>query len=204
MAGKYAEVIPKLPRYENPDRSYQDKINERKRELIESVDPVYSADETDDALIIEAQSQLQKGLSHLNSALRIINTALKGRQTPAIVGRFYKEIRIMKDLMAEQEFDVNLSIAAFEALLVDIYDREDLSNVRMTTGGSVGVQWEPYAKVVDREAHRQWAVKEGLERSMTLPWQTTNALTKDRLIKGQPAPPGIEATSKPKVVLRKA
>lgn len=199
MAGKYAGITSKLPKYENPDVSYAQKTRDRKAELLVS-DNGLQPDETDKAV----NEKLEQALQLLTEANHLIIGYLKGSQSPALVGRAYKTIRIMKDRMAEQEYDVNLTIAAFEQLLPEIYEREDMTNVHMANGGSVGVQWEPYAKVVDRDAHREWCIKEGLIRSMTIPWQTTNALTKERLISGLPAPDGVEASAKPKVVLRKA
>jgi len=46
-----------------------------------------------------------------------------------------------------------------------------------------------------------WCVAEGLERQMSLPWQTTNSLTKARLLEGEPEPDGVTCYAKTKVRL---
>jgi phage host-nuclease inhibitor protein Gam len=65
------------------------------------------------------------------------------------------------------------------------------------------VQYEPQAKVVDRDKFLEWCKREGLERQLMLPWQTTNKLTKDALLAGQPEPDGVTAESRVKFVFAK-
>jgi hypothetical protein len=75
--------------------------------------------------------------------------------------------------------------------------------MKLDDGASVRVQYEPHATVVDREANRKWAIANGLENLLSLPWQTVNALTKESLLKGEPEPDGISVTSYPKIVYTK-
>jgi len=65
----------------------------------------------------------------------------------------------------------------------------------------VRTQWEPYAKVEDKELYRLWCIAEGLEKSLCLPWQSTNSVTKERLLAGLPVPKGIIAHAKSTIVL---
>ena len=54
-----------------------------------------------------------------------------------------------------------------------------------------------FLQVVDREAFRLWCDADpDLRRKMTLPWQTTNSLTKQLLLDGQPEPPGVTIWAK--------
>jgi hypothetical protein len=77
------------------------------------------------------------------------------------------------------------------------------NTVRMPDGSNVRVQKEPYASVFDYDANRKWAIEQGLERKLMLPWGTINSITKDRLKAGENEPPGVKAFTKTKVVYTK-
>lgn len=115
----------------------------------------------------------------------------------------YTELRAQKEEIEEQLSAINLQIEAINQLIVDQFESEGVSSVRLSTGASVSVQYEPSAQVVDKEAFRLWCLAQGLERSMVLPWMTTNAITKERLLAGDPEPEGVKAHAKTKLVLRK-
>ncbi len=68
----------------------------------------------------------------------------------------------------------------------------------------MNVQHEPYAQVTDRDAVREWAITSGLERSLTLPWQTLNSHMKELLVLGEPLPKGVKIWSRTKISFRKA
>jgi hypothetical protein len=67
----------------------------------------------------------------------------------------------------------------------------------------VGLQFEPYAVVKDKDAARLWAMANGFERTLQMPWQTLNAEVKERLLNGLAEPDGVVAHSKPKLVRRR-
>jgi len=125
------------------------------------------------------------------------------RHGSALAAR-YAVARKVKARVEEDEAEVNLEIEALRQLIVDQYEAEGVASIKLEDGESVWVQHEPYAQVVDRDAHRKWAVDNGLERQLALPWPTTNALTKAALEAGQPEPAGVQTFSRPKLILRKA
>lgn len=114
----------------------------------------------------------------------------------------YERLRAEIDALEQQLSDSNLQLEAVSQLLVDHFEIEGVQSLRLEDGKSVGVQYEPYAQVKDREAFRLWCISMGLEKSMMLPWQTTNALTKERLLAGESEPDGVTAHAKTKIVLR--
>jgi hypothetical protein len=76
--------------------------------------------------------------------------------------------------------------------------------MRLENGASVSTYSEPYGKVVDSEALRQWALSDpDLSRKMALPWMTINSLTKERTLAGEAPPPGVEVFAKQLVRLNK-
>ena len=124
-------------------------------------------------------------------------SGLSLEETNTLIARLGKEG--IEDLLSE----CNLRITAVEQMLVDAYETEGVTSLKLEEGGSLAVQVEPYAQVQDRDVYRRWCVEQGLENLMTVPWATTSKLTKDRLLNGEPEPPGVKAYAKMKIVLRK-
>jgi hypothetical protein len=119
------------------------------------------------------------------------------------LAKSYAKIRLEKEDIEEDLSEVNLRLTAVSQLLTDQYEVESTSTVKLEDGTSVGVQLEPNAQVQDRDALRKWAIESGLERSLQLPWQTTNALTKERLLQGLPEPDGVLAHVRAKIVFKR-
>lgn len=165
MAGKYAEVVKTLPKLPVSDAGFQEKVQQRKRELID-------------------------------------NDPLKMRSASALAAE-YRRLRDSKDEVDQVLSRINLELEAIGQLLIQQYEADDTASVTLVAGGSVSIQLEPYAQVVDRDQVRRWAIEEGLERQLALPWQTANSLVKDRLLKGEPEPPGMKAYVRTKIVLRR-
>lgn len=101
--------------------------------------------------------------------------------------------------------NVNLLIEAHAQIMADQFEVEGTKSLTLDDdiGGTIRVQYEPQAKVVDRDAFRQWCIDEGLERQLMLPWMTTNMLTKQRLLGGEAEPPGVTAEARAKFVYTK-
>lgn len=116
----------------------------------------------------------------------------------------YVNLRSQEDELNEQLKEIRLRKAAVEQMLLDKMEDNGLDSMRLATGQSVSAQPEPYAQVVDRDALLSWVKANGLERSLTLPWQTVNSLTKERLMNGDSEPDGVTVFNKAKLVLRKA
>lgn len=111
--------------------------------------------------------------------------------------------RLKKKELEAREKEINKTIEAIVNLLIPMYEMEGVSSMRIAeTGQTISVQEEPVAKVLDRDKFQAWCIENDLGRSLQLPYQTTNALVKDRLLNGQPEPDGVEAYTFSKVVLR--
>jgi hypothetical protein len=177
------------------DLDYQGKINARKSEIRNS-------DNTEDVYPL-VQFHMEQGLKHLEDAAEMMTHACGGRMWASEFAKAYAELRHIKEGMEQREYAVNLLLETFGQLLADQYEAEGITNLKIEGLGAVRVQVEPHANVSDREAYRLWCIEQGLERQMSLAWQTTNALLKDRLLKGESAPPGVTAESKNKIVFTK-
>lgn len=114
----------------------------------------------------------------------------------------YLKVRAEKEKLEAEMYDVNLELTAVEQLLIDQYEVEGTTKVTLETGESIAVQPEPYAQVQNKDEFRQWCLEQGLGNLMSIPWATTNMMTKQRLLEGQPEPPGVKAFIKSKIVRR--
>jgi aconitase B len=117
--------------------------------------------------------------------------------------RQYAELRASKKEAEEVVSGINLQIEAVSQLLIDQYEAEGFTKLTLADGSSVRVQIEPYAQVKDKEAFRLWCIANGYERSMALPWQSTNSIVKEALLAGNPEPTGVEAVAHTKVMMMK-
>jgi hypothetical protein len=129
--------------------------------------------------------------------------------SPADYGKEYMRLRKAKEDLEEQISLVNLHLEAITQLLVESQDAgaegwgqygASDTMLRLVTGDTLRVQPEPYAQVVDKDACREWAVKQGLERLLALPWTTINSHVKQRLMNGEPEPDGVKAYVRKKLV----
>jgi hypothetical protein len=112
----------------------------------------------------------------------------------------YTEIRIEIDTLEGMLSKTNMRLEAVTQMMINQFEVEDVSSLRIT-GASIRTQVEPYAQVKDKAAFRKWCIANGLEESLSLPWPSTNSITKERLLAGLPEPDGVEAYQKTKVVL---
>jgi hypothetical protein len=203
MAGKYAGIIDKLPRSFNTDPDYQEKVNAIKQQILQPA-PDSSTPEDRKELSSDA---IEEFVLEITAMQQVLNDnmirSLGGALHASKLARIFRDLRVIKKMFDEQEKVLNILLDAYGQLLVDQYEVEGTSSLKLDDGASVRVQYEPHATVVDREANRKWAIANGLENLLSLPWQTVNALTKESLLKGEPEPDGVSATSYPKVVYTK-
>lgn len=115
----------------------------------------------------------------------------------------YVSLRAEKSEHEETLSTINLLLEAYKQLIADTYEEKRISSMKLRTGSSVRIQLEPKAVVEDRDVFREWCIANGLERSLALPWQTANSLTKEKLLGGEPEPDGIHAYIYTKIVLTK-
>lgn len=173
MAGKYAKVLKKLPRLRTTESpQYQEKVEALKT-------------------LLTAPSQEEE-----RQKLGVERIPLQA----SVLANEYNDLRLAKEVLQAQLSEIELQIAAITQLLDDQFEAEGLTLVRLDDGARVMTRPEPYAVVKDPTKFRQWCIDQGLQEKMTLPWQTTNALTKERLLAGEPEPDGIEAFQLTKAV----
>ena len=137
----------------------------------------------------------------INAVKQAMKEEEEFKQHASYFAKIYTEARDERDLIAEQMLEINLRLAAIEQLLVEQYEVEETTSLKLETGPTVRVQLEPYAQVQDHEAYRSWCIEQGMESLMSVPWMTTNKITKERLLDGEPEPPGVKAYVKSKIVV---
>jgi len=132
-----------------------------------------------------------------------------GIQTPQQLLAHYRALRAQQDVLKAQQSEVYLALEATTQLLIDSNLRQEdgwgaygqtPNTLIAASGDRVRIDVEPFASIVDADANRRWAIKEGLERLLSLPWSTLNALTKKRLLAGESEPPGVKTFKKRTIV----
>lgn len=197
---KYAGIVDKLPRSFAPDEEYQVKVNKIKAVILNPELEHDSQEEISSAAVDIYLAEIEAMQMALNNAMiRSLGPSLQASR----LARIFRDLRAIKAMFDEQEKMTNLLLEAYGQLLVEQYEVEGTTSIKLSEGSSVRVQYEPHGKVFDKDANRLWAVNNGLENSLCLPWQTVNALTKEALLNGEEPPDGVEATSRPKIVYTK-
>lgn len=192
--GKYSKVVETLPDLPPKDPSYQEKVN--------TVKTAITAAET------HTPESLAKAYKHLRRGHEYDIHASEAKD-------FVESIidLLGKDGIEDVLHEVNLRIEAHEQLLIASCDSDEPgwglygagpTTVRLSSGESVSVQYEPEGKVEDKEVFRQWCIANGYENSLQLWPSTMNAITKERILEGKDAPAGVRAYSRSKLTLRKA
>ena len=132
--------------------------------------------------------------------------------TPSNLAKEYSKYRKAKDAAEEEVSACNLMIEMLSQMLAatqeannpewGAYGASD-NTLRLVTGDKIEVRKEPYAVVEDKDANREWAIKNGLERMLGLPWQTINSIAKQRLLVGEAEPDGVKTFVKTKIIYTK-
>jgi len=192
--GKYAHVVNTLPKFPGDDPE--------RRELIERVKAEIIAPPNEEDLHIQ---DVRVTVENLEKMLKVIISAEKraaaGKLYASEFARIYAELRWLRDRIGTWDDSVGLLLEAYQVLMAEQMENEGISSLTLSNGQPVSTYLEPYAQIVDKEAHRLWAVDQGLERQMVLPWATSNSLAKQMLLAGEPEPPGIKIFAKTKVRL---
>lgn len=96
-----------------------------------------------------------------------------------------------KDLIEARLKAINTRREALNQLILDILELDGDTKIS-NAYGTFFIQDEPYTRVEDKRNYLSWIREQGLEDLLTVPWQSTNAQTKDRLLKGENPPPGLK------------
>lgn len=115
----------------------------------------------------------------------------------------YEEVRLEKNQIDDELSEANLKLEAVEQMVVKEFDACNITTVKTKTGSSIRAEVHPHAVVTNKEIFRLWCLDNGYAEQMTLPWATTNALVKERILEAEKDPPGIEVVAMPRVVFRK-
>lgn len=190
--GKYAHVVNTLPKFPGDDPE--------RRELIERVKAEILAPSNDDESI-----DVRLLVDNLEHYIKVIVQAEKraaaGKPWAAEFARIYAELRMIRDRIGSWDSSVGLLLEAYQILLTEQMECEGIGGLTLANGQPISTYLEPYAQIIDKEAHRLWALSEGLEKQMCLPWATSNSLAKQHLLAGEPEPPGLKIYAKAKVRL---
>lgn len=125
--------------------------------------------------------------------------------TAADLAREWADMRVAKDSLEDDLKTINAQIAAVTQLMVNQYEAEGIEKLHLDTGEAPRVQYEPYFSIEDADVFREWCIKNGYARSLTLPWQTRVSIGKEALLSDEGPgiiPPGLKAWNRPKIVKR--
>lgn len=187
MAGKYHAEAKKLPKVENEDPKFREKV-QLLRGMI--------------AKIPEHTPMLESGwkLANLRDTLEEptlkiiseINGTLGGGITAAKVAKAYALSRKLKAVIDEIEAPVNLLVGCMEKFLEEAFEAEETTSMHIEGLGTVSCNAQPKGKVVDPIAFRVWCEANGYKDALGIPWPTMNSLVKARFERKEAQPPGIE------------
>lgn len=116
------------------------------------------------------------------------------------VAQTYAMLRMEAEEKQAELDEIKTRLTAVMLIMNEQYEAEDVLSLKINGVGTIRVQPEPHAIVLDKTRHQAWSRSNGYEEMMTLPWGTTNRLTKELVVTGKPAPDGVEAFMRPKVV----
>lgn len=197
--GKYSKVLDGLKRFFGEEPHRQQRIEAVMMQIANNAGAMDTA---------EVESDINVELMNLSKACSEIDRLsvflLHPHRQGADYARAYRMVRLIKEELKERLSNANLLEDAYAQMMVQQFEVEDVDLLKLGTGDKVNVQFEPYPKTIDPEAVRQWCIDQGYLSQMSLPWQTLHSMVKERLLEGLTMPPGIELTSRPKVVFTKA
>ena len=114
----------------------------------------------------------------------------------------WTEQRAEEDRIEAELKEVTRELEVLRILFIRAAESEGIEGVSLASGRTVSLGSEPYASVENPDEFRQWCREHDLDRSLQLPWQTTNSLTKERILAGYAPPPGIKVYLRDKLTLR--
>ncbi len=204
---KYAGLVGKLPSLPG--------VAPERRDVVEVLKAEIKAPLSEkEAALPEgsARADVASMLTGIEQRVSLIMALAKrvhgGKLTTAEFGRAYAELRAMRETFSRYDSMIGLLVETYQWLWVEAMTAEGLINSEgkgkmvLANGAPISVWKEPYAKVEDPEKFLAWVEADAdLRKKLTLPWQTTNKLTKDRLVAGEAEPDGVTCYAMTKVRL---
>ena len=99
---------------------------------------------------------------------------------------------------------LNIELEALSQLLVEALESEQQQKVELSSGALVYLQDSPYPQVTDKEALFAWIKKQKMVNLLTAHHQMLKGLCSERLINGEPPPPGVSIFLKTQARVRGA
>ena len=116
----------------------------------------------------------------------------------------YRQWYDEKEKLNQLISDLNTKLDAAGQLLLENLERQGLEQLRTTDGSTtLFIKDDVYCKQENRHKYLTWIKQNGMEDLLTVHYSTMNAQTTDRLVKGQPVPPGIKAYFKQSIRIRR-
>jgi hypothetical protein len=116
---------------------------------------------------------------------------------------FLEKNKLRKDELKAELKELEINIEASQRILVDRFENDGTQSIRSSSGTLFYLKDDPYSSVEDSNALKKWFKDNGMEEMFTVPWQSLNALVKDRLKSGKPEPNGVKVYIKTSVETRK-
>lgn len=193
--GAFDAIIDTLPRYDGLEPAQREKVDAIRAEILADPQPT---DPSTDEKMLEAMIE---GLeTRVCEVLHVMTRMCARSPHAATFTRGYLWTRRLEDVLKDLEKRKNLLLQTYIELVVDYYEIEGTTSLKLGDGEGARLEYVPHAVVKDREKFRQWCIQNGFGPQLQLAWQTTNAETKDRLAVGLPEPDGVEAFNEVKVV----
>lgn len=184
-AGKYDHVTPNLKKWDGIEPERRDIVEAVKVEILTSENSTEYPPEL-------VQVNLDEAEDSIKNVIDLLKTTTHGRRHASEFVRAYVACRGVKTKLQELLANVQLLLDAYEVLMIEHLQIEGTKSMRLDSGASVSVSDQPSAQIQDKEQFRLWCVEQGLERLMHLHPSTAQSLMKERLLAGEPEPPGVE------------
>lgn len=201
---KYADLVKHLPRYENVDPTRKDALDELKIQI--KAPP--NGDKSDSATlspgdrVTYAEGKLNEGMRALELLLEVARRSAAGPPHAVDYAHAYAFCRKVVAELDALGSQFGLLVEAYQHLMVNQFEVEGVTALRLDTGQPISTWEEPYSKVEDPAKFLEWVKADpDLSRKLSLQWGITNALTKARLLAGESEPPGVTCYALTKVRL---
>lgn len=115
-------------------------------------------------------------------------------KTTAVLAEAFHQVKVRKELVEKQLKELNAEQMALSSLLVSRFEDENVTSIKFGFG-TLYINDDVRTKVHDKDALYAALRGEGLGELIqeTVPWQTLNSLTKERLLQGQELFTGTDA-----------